>query len=201
MPLFASTNAAAKSPTVKEILLLGDSVLAILVSSDTGLKLLKSQHPFLLRAVPCQRLDSFGCTKQSRSSALHILKQERGRFSRVVVVATGYNDYQGLSFEKSVRAISAEAASQGLEVMWLTYKVGGNVKEKSRVFNQMLFGLAKKIQNLTIMDWNFISAGHPEYFRSDGVHMTAVGGIEIAKAISDALDKLPTASVATTVAP
>ena len=196
-----SSTAVAKSPTVKEALLLGDSVLAILNYSDVGLALLKSQHPFLLRAVPCQRLDSFGCTKQSRSSALRILKQERGRFTRVVVVATGYNDYQGLSFEKSVRTISAEAASQGLEVMWITYKVGGNVKEKSRVFNQTLFKLARGISNLVIMDWNFISAGHPEYFRSDGVHMTDVGGIEIARAISGALDKLPTPKATTTVVP
>lgn len=194
MPLSTFSDVEAKSPTVKEILLLGDSVLAILKYSDTGLELLRNQHPFLLRTVPCQRLDSFGCTKESRSSALRILKQERGQFDRVVVVATGYNDYQGLSFEKSVRAITAEAASQGLDVMWLTYKIGGNVKEKSRVFNQMLFGLANEIQNLTIMDWNFISAGHPEYFRSDGIHMTDFGGVEIARAISEALDKLSTSN-------
>ena len=41
--------------------------------------------------------------------------------------------------------------------------------------NVLLADVARKYAHVTIIDWNAISQGHPEYFAPDGVHLVPVG--------------------------
>ena len=41
--------------------------------------------------------------------------------------------------------------------------------------NALLADVARKYAHVTIIDWNAISQGHPEYFAPDGVHLVPVG--------------------------
>jgi len=41
--------------------------------------------------------------------------------------------------------------------------------------NALLAEVASKYSNVTIIDWNSISEGHPEYFAPDGVHLVPTG--------------------------
>lgn len=41
--------------------------------------------------------------------------------------------------------------------------------------NALLADVASKYANVTIVDWNAISQGHPEYFAPDGVHLVPTG--------------------------
>jgi peptidoglycan/LPS O-acetylase OafA/YrhL len=41
--------------------------------------------------------------------------------------------------------------------------------------NALLAEVASKYSNVTIIDWNSISEGHPEYFAPDGVHLVPAG--------------------------
>ncbi len=187
--LLVAPSVSAK-PVQKEALLVGDSVMSILARTNDALTLLEREHPFLLRSVPCQRLIFVGCTPFAKDSSLKILQMNKGKFSNVVVVSTGYNDLDDANFARAVREITSEAKLQDVEVLWLTYRQAGNVRMKSVSYNRQLFDLAKKIDNLHILRWCDISNGHPEWFTADSVHMNATGGLELAKAISAAIDEM-----------
>ena len=146
----------------------------------------------MLRSVPCQRLIFEGCKPIAKDSSLKMLQMNKGKFSNVVVVSTGYNDLDDANFARAVRAITSEAKQQGVEVLWLTYRQAGNVRMKSVSYNRQLFELAKKIDNLHILRWCDISNGHPEWFTADSVHMNATGGLALARAISAAIGQLTT---------
>lgn len=56
--------------------------------------------------------------------------------------------------------------------------------------NVSLSELAKKHDNLYIIDWYSISKGHTDYFYSDGIHLTGIGRKEYTKAIYNAIYKV-----------
>lgn len=183
-------GAASTAPT-KEALLLGDSVLATLGWSNEGLQLLERRHPFILRAVSCQRLVTEGCTGRSKTSALRIMRQERGRFSRAVVVSTGYNDYNDGRFAQAVRRFHEEALAQGVWLVWVNYREAGNVRDKSTAFNATLRRLQPELPRLVIIDWNEMSRGQRTWWGPDQVHLYGEGAVAMARAIADAISALP----------
>lgn len=136
-------------PVKKEALLVGDSVMSILSHTDAALTLLEKEHPFLLRSVPCQRLIFEGCKSFAKDSSLKMLQMNKGKFSNVVVVGTGYNDLDDANFARAVREITSEAKMQGVEVLWLTYRQAGNVRMKSVSYNRQLFELEKRLTTCT----------------------------------------------------
>jgi hypothetical protein len=182
-------NQVSPSPT-KEALLVGDSVMAVLANNNPGLKLLGRQHPFILTATACQKLIYVGCTTTAKKSSLALLKANRGKFSKVVVVATGYNDLDNNSFARAIAAISSESSRQGVLVLWLTYREEGNVKQKAISYNAQLRKFSRTVPNLRLLDWNKISKGRDSWFTRDKIHMSGTGAFELAKAISTAIDNL-----------
>ena len=178
------------APSGKEVLLVGDSVMAVLASNSEGLKLLGRKHPFIFNAVGCQRLISFGCTKSSKASSLKLLKANRGMYTKVVVVASGYNDFNDNSFARAVTAICNEAARQGVVVLWLTYREEGVVKTKSISYNLQLHYFSQSIPNLRLLDWNKLSKGRDAWFTTDKIYMQGTGAFEMARAIALAIDEL-----------
>lgn len=183
-------GAVAAAPQ-KEALLLGDSVLATLGWSNEGLRLLENRHPFILRAVSCQRLVTEGCTGRARTSALRIMRQERGRFTKAVVVATGYNDYNDGRFPQAVRRFHEEAVKQGVWLVWVNYREAGNVRDKSTVFNATLVRLQSALPRLVVVDWNGLSNGQRTWWGPDQVHLYDEGAVAMARAIADAISALP----------
>jgi peptidoglycan/LPS O-acetylase OafA/YrhL len=51
--------------------------------------------------------------------------------------------------------------------------------------NQTLEEVASSMSNIVLVDWYSASAGHPEFFASDGVHLTRAGGETYANLIAD----------------
>jgi hypothetical protein len=41
--------------------------------------------------------------------------------------------------------------------------------------NSLIAEVASQYSNVTVIDWNAISEGHPEYFAPDGVHLVPTG--------------------------
>ena len=182
---------AATAAPAKEALLLGDSVLATLGWSNEGLRLLENRHPFILRAVSCQRLVTEGCTGRSKSSALRIMRQERGKFTRAVVVATGYNDYNDGRFAQAVRRFHDEAIAQGVWLVWVNYREAGNVRDKSTAFNATLRRLQPELPRLVIVDWNELSRCQRTWWGPDQVHLYGEGAVAMAAAIAASISALP----------
>lgn len=106
------------------------------------------------------------------------------------MVASGYNDFDNSSFARAIAAISTESSRQGVLVLWLTYREEGNIKEKAISFNKQLRKFSMTVPNLRLLDWNKISRGHDSWFTRDKIHMSGTGALEMAKAISAAIDNL-----------
>ncbi len=73
---------------------------------------------------------------------------------------------------------------KGKEIYWLNITDSMNA---TLHVNEKLKSLAEKYSNLHIVDWNQASKNHPEYFISDGVHLTSAGITAYTKTIYDAI--------------
>lgn len=169
------------------VLVLGDSVFNAFVHVESAAELMNDRQSTIFATQGCQRLINEGCMDFAKLSALQQLRRHAGKFTDVVVVGTGYNDRLGPDFKEAVVAITDEARTQGVDVLWVTYRVAGNVRGKSRVLNEQLARLDGKIDNLSIADWDAFSRGTDGWFREDNVHLITRGAIGLAQLLNRSL--------------
>jgi len=97
-----------------------------------------------------------------------------------IVMDLGNND---LLTETTVRAIF-ELVNASPRVVVVNTAVPRPYREAN---NALLANLAPDYSNVTIVDWDAISDGHPEYFAPDGVHLVPTGASAYVMAIDQAL--------------
>jgi hypothetical protein len=191
----APTMSSAQEP-MPSMLIIGDSILNAFNHVPSAKRLLDKHRLTILATQGCQRLLEEGCMSLAKLSALEQLRKHAGRFTDVVVIGTGYNDRLGIPFREAVLAITSEAATQGVDVVWVTYRESGNVRGKSKTMNIQLYKLAEKIPNLTIADWNS-TADHSvnknqAWFHEDDVHLITLGALGLARLINQTVDQVIT---------
>lgn len=183
-------NSVAKKGTRPEALIVGDSVMAVLGVFDAALKVLDKKHPVIYAAEPCQLLTRSGCIPETKESALERFKNARGKFSDVIVVATGYNEFSDQVFFDATKKFREEAKKQKVSIIWLTYRENGNVTEKAKRFNAILRRVAKADSKFFLYDWNEFSRGKLSWFSGDRIHMTRGGGTNLARYLSNAIGEV-----------
>ena len=189
-------------PTLKpaRVLVLGDSVFNAFMHVESARDLMNERQTTIFATQGCQRLLYEGCMDFAKLSALQQLRRHAGKFTDVVVVGTGYNDRLGPEFKQAVTAIVKEAESQGVEVLWVSYRQSGNVRGKSRVMNEQLRRFDTKIDNLHVADWNMFSKDAKSWFRSDRLHLVAPGADALALLLNSSLEPILAARPATPAA-
>ena len=172
-----------------KVLVIGDSVFTAFNHVASARELLDSQQKTIFAVQGCQKLVDPGCFAWVKLSALDQLKKNAGRFSEVVVIGTGYNDRIGTPFRDAVLAITQEAARQGVDVVWITYRQVRHVRGKATTMNKQLGKLDPKIENLHIADWNAFSEGKEErvWFRADRIHLVTPGAVGLAQLINQSV--------------
>lgn len=185
-----STAHARQHVEPARVLVLGDSVFNAFAHVDEASELMNERQSTIFATQGCQRLINEGCMDFAKLSALQQLRRHAGKFTDVVVVGTGYNDRLGPEFKQAVTAIMKEAESQGVEVLWVTYRVAGNVKGKSRVLNAQLRRFDERWENLHVADWDEHSKDTEGWFREDGVHLITRGAIGLARLLNSELAPL-----------
>ena len=172
-----------------KVLIIGDSVFDAFDHVESARDLLDSQQKTIFAVQGCQKLVEPGCFAWVKLSALDQLKKNAGRFSDVVVIGTGYNDRIGTPFRQAVLAITQEAANQGVDVVWITYRQVRHVRGKATTMNKQLGKLDPKIENLHIADWNAYSAGKEKsgWFRADRIHLVTPGAVGLAQLINQSV--------------
>ena len=172
-----------------KVLIIGDSVFDAFDHVESARELLDSQQKTIFAVQGCQKLVDPGCFAWVKLSALDQLKKNAGRFSDVVVIGTGYNDRIGTPFRQAVLAITQEAANQGVDVVWITYRQVRHVRGKATTMNKQLGKLDPKIENLHIADWNAYSAGKEKsgWFRADRIHLVTPGAVGLAQLINQSV--------------
>ncbi|MEY3575810.1 MAG: hypothetical protein EBT17_04160 [Actinobacteria bacterium] len=202
--LAASTASATTRPEPKgpaRVLVLGDSVFNAFNHVESAAQLMNDRQSTIFATQGCQRLVNEGCMDFAKLSALQQLRRHAGKFTDVVVVGTGYNDRIGPDFKEAVVAITDEARIQGVDVLWVTYRVAGNVRGKSRVLNEQLARFDKKIDNLYVADWDAFSRDTDGWFREDNVHLITRGAIGLAQLLNKSLAPILAARDAAATAP
>ncbi len=172
-----------------KVLIIGDSVFDAFGHVESARDLLDSQQKTVFAVQGCQKLVDPGCFAWVKLSALDQLKKNAGRFSDVVVIGTGYNDRIGTPFRDAVLAITQEAANQGVDVVWITYRQVRHVRGKATTMNKQLGKLDPKIENLHIADWNAYSEGKEKngWFRGDRIHLVTPGAVGLAQLINQSV--------------
>ena len=188
-PAAVQADAWFSQPTLKpaQVLVLGDSVFNAFMHVESARDLMNERQATIFATQGCQRLINEGCLDFAKLSALQQLRRHAGKFTDVVVVGTGYNDRLGPEFKQAVTAIVKEAESQGVEVLWATYRVAGNVKGKSRVLNAQLRRFDERWENLHVADWDEHSKDTEGWFREDGVHLITRGAVGLARLLNSSL--------------
>ena len=169
------------------VLVLGDSAFNAFTHVDSAAELMNQRQTTIFATQGCQRLINEGCMDFAKLSALQQLRRHAGKFTDVVVIGTGYNDRLGPEFKAAVSAIMKEAEAQGVDVLWVTYRVAGNVKGKSRVLNSQLRRFDQRWESLHVADWDAHSKDTEGWFREDGVHLITRGAIGLAKLLNGEL--------------
>ena len=187
-------SAAEANENTPKLLIIGDSVFKAFDHVPSAKQLLNQHQRTIFAVQGCQKLLEDGCMSFAKLSALEQLQKHAGRFTDVVVIGTGYNDRLGIPFREAVLAITSEAATQGVDVVWVTYRERGNVRGKSKTMNIQLYKLAEKIPNLTIADWNSYSDDsvntNQSWFREDNVHLITLGALGLARLINQTVDQV-----------
>jgi len=190
----SSAGAADANENTPKLLIIGDSVFNAFAHVRSAKRLLENNQRTIFAVQGCQKLIEDGCMSFAKLSALEQLRKHAQRFTDVVVIGTGYNDRLGIPFREAVFAITSEAASQGVDVVWVTYRERGNVRGKSKTMNIQLRKLVEKIPNLTIADWNSYSDNsvntNQGWFREDNVHLLTLGALGLARLINQTVDQV-----------
>ena len=174
------------------VLIIGDSVFDAFDHVASARELLDSQQKTIFAVQGCQKLLEPGCFAWVKLSALDQLRKNAGKFSDVVVIGTGYNDRIGTPFREAVLAITNEAAAQGVDVIWITYRQVRHVRGKATTMNKQLGKLDPKIENLHLADWNQFSEGKEKsgWFRGDRLHLISPGANGLAQLINQAVSEV-----------
>ena len=190
----ASTDSSGTADTAgkAKVLIIGDSVFDAFDHVASARQMLEDQQKTIFAVQGCQKLLEPGCFAWVKLSALDQLRKNAGKFSDVVVIGTGYNDRIGTPFREAVLAITNEAASQGVDVIWITYRQVRHVRGKATTMNKQLGKLDPKIENLHLADWNLFSEGKEKsgWFRGDRLHLISPGANGLAQLINQAVSEV-----------
>ena len=200
---FTGTPATSTTPPPVNAFPAGDSdVLMISDSAFAGIRW-TGALPLLQGAVwdarleSCRRLIGVSCRGRegySPPTAVAELSTVAPGAYRILVVATGYNDWSGL-FPSGVEAVMSRARAKGIDrVVWLTYREKVGYVSPGGASNQATFAANNahlvsvlteaRYPELILADWNSYSRWRPSWVTSDGVHLTAQGAPEAAMYVS-----------------
>lgn len=137
-------------------------------------------HVALERELPKATVDA--AVKRNASEMFSRIRDRlsAGKLASVVVIHGGTN---GPTVEKDLRSILTALKGQARVVLVTSHMPLSWMADN----NNTIATVAKDFPNVRVADWAAASDGHPDYFVSDGVHLTQPGGRAYAETIGAAL--------------
>jgi hypothetical protein len=185
----ASTASAAGTKTVlQHVTIFGDSVAAVFTWDPTARNVLTQSDRVTFDLSPCGRLTQPGCLTPPPPSVLRKVELLGRRVGPTVVVLVGYNDdphvYRA-GIDEVLRAMQRRGVTH---VVWLTLRA---INKQYLLVNEVIHGASARWRGLMlVLDWNSYSRNRPSWFATDHVHLSALGGVELATYIHRALKRL-----------
>ncbi|KKO53691.1 acyltransferase family protein [Paenibacillus sp. DMB20] len=154
----------------------GSSITAIGDSVMVGVA------PYLEKQFPGITIDAeIGRQMHQTKDLLPGLKA-KGRLNGVVVIGLGTNG----AFAKKDLEFLLDSLSSAKQVVLVNTKVP---RDWERNVNSTLSEIGAKYPNTTLVDWHGASQDHPEYFRSDRVHLEPAGAEAYTRLLAGVLKK------------
>ncbi len=188
--------AAGADPSPPRVSVISDSILTSVTWARDGVALaaLSDGLDLQIDAGVGRRLN--GQSAEFNGSyvptTLDVINGWINQLGSIVVIVDGYNDLPD-SFAGDVELTLDTLRDHGVQhVLWV------NLHEVQPAFaarNAVLAAAAKHHPELRVLDWNSYSAGHPEWYQNDFIHLMPAGGVAIAtwlhQAIMDTLAPPP----------
>ena len=171
----------------ERVSVIGDSVATALQYNPNARALLGRGIDLDLELAVCRRLVGDSCPYQGIRSPTLVDLLPTLQLGGTVVVALGYNDYDA-TFPASVETALQALERAGIEhILWLTLRA----ERQSYVqMNDVIRAAAERHSGLKIVDWDLYSRGHPDWFQPEGIHLTDLGAVALAKLIHGELGAL-----------
>ncbi len=157
------------------VTMIGDSVADEISYLGSAQTTLSRGVQLNLQLAACRRLVEASCTVAGvqPTTTLELVSSLGRSLGPDVVVAVGYNDYE-LVFPNDVLQVLKALRRAGVQhVLWLTLRA---TRHDYVDMNETLRAIASTDPRLTLVDWNLYSRSHPDWFDSDGLHLTPEGG-------------------------
>ncbi len=189
-------HANAASPPPSRVTVIGDSIVTAVQYQPEALAMLSRGVELDLQLAVCRRLVGDSCPYEGSKPPTLVALLPSLRLGPTVVVAVGYNDFEP-TFAASVETALQALDNAGVEhVLWLTLRAE---RQSYLNMNDVIRAAGPRHPTLTVVDWNLYSRSHPDWFQSDGLHLTDVGAIAMATLLHDTLDELGLVAVAPAV--
>ena len=175
----------ASTPT--RVTLIGDSIATAIEHESDAREILAKGIDLDLEVAPCRRIVGESCPYQGKRPPTLVELLPSLRLGSTVVVATGYNDYEGTFATTIEAALTALRAAAVEHVLWVTLRAE---RQSYLRMNELIQEAASRHPELTIVDWNLYSRSHPDWFQEDGLHLGRDGAIGLATLVHRRLDDL-----------
>jgi hypothetical protein len=156
-------------------------------SSTDARDIVAASYSLTFDAASCRRVLAPSCRGHGviPPTVVQTMQNNAGHLGKVVVVMDGYDDSD---ISAGVDAVLAEAARQGVErVLWLDFPTNvpyhqplstADVGPIYANHDAVLAAKAAANPMLAIAPWADYSAGHPDWFQPDGIHMNFPSGAD-----------------------
>ena len=183
----SAAPAAAKRP-MQHVTIFGDSVAAAFTWDPTARTVLTQGNRITLDLSPCGRLTRPGCLTPPPPSVFRKVELMGRRIGPTVVVLVGYNDDPHV-YRAGIDKVLTAMQRRGVKhVLWLTLRA---VNKQYLLINEAIHGASARFRVLmTVLDWNGYSRGQLTWFATDGIHLSALGGVQLAIYIHRTLKRL-----------
>lgn len=199
--LVSAADQASAASVRTRVTVIGDSTL--LGMRNDGAGIIRASYDLNLQAASCRRLIEVSCDIPFRpTNTIDVMRAQEGQLGTALVIMAGYDDF---AIAAGIDTIVAEARRQGVSrVVWLTYMedviytgLGGQTyADVFREHNRVLRAKAAADPLLAVADWNAFADPHPEWFSSDGIHLSLAGSPALGTFITAQLDQLGVARCA-----
>src|SRR5438477_2436574 len=191
--LFQADPGAASSPA--RVSVISDSILTSVTWGDgSALAALSNGLDLQIDAGVCRRLNGESCEFNGSRvpTTLSVINSWSTQLGAIVVIVDGYNDLPDSFADDVELTLDTLRNDQVQDVLWVNLH---EVRAEYVAKNAVLVAAARRHPELRVLNWNTYSAGHPEWFQTDSIHLSAAGGRAIApwihQAIMDTLSPPP----------
>ncbi len=182
----AGTSRSASPPRITVI---GDSIMSGVDWNATPSAILRQGLDVQMEVGICRRIEGESCPFDGGEvpTLVDLVPELGSSIAKTVVVEVGYNDPADVFAGEVDDALQVLFQAGVTRVLWVNMR---EAQGQYPAMNAELVAAAERYPQVTVIDWNSYSNGHPDWFQTDGMHLLESGGEGLATLLHDAVTQL-----------